>query len=648
MIRKTKIILLTALLLLIACCCFACGTTAEDKESISSVTSIQQPNSDENDSSTNSSETDSSQSSSETNGSQSSSETQTPQKNDFTTIVFGNQTLDYDGESHTITASGIPSDAKVQYTNNGPFVNAGEYDITIKVTADNYNDYTKTVVLKINKIDFSGISFKNKKVAYDGEIKTISVSGNIPDGTNIQYSNNSAKNKGEYTAYATLTNPNYNDKTLSATLTIIELVESAKEIMDRLMTRPDAWSFMPQAFSKENLAYSTNPTIDFSSSFVNVSTIKTKFIGQQMYVLWEGVYGLQSFLTHFDTVYAVAETIAQTYQTFMNANPDDYACWQAEVAGFNVKIELNGTKSTLLAGNNLFSLELYSDSDNNINTGRIEVTSNEIANYKMTDNSLTFSVLTSISSVANLKQVYFVRESGAVSGYFYEYTGTQNSALKTSAVISFNDNYSIVMSAKRESTDLIINGYEEVYSATTGEYLSGEVEETNKLVEYDTHWVNIYDVQGITTIKAIRNENLTGLSQNLHDVYINGSSEKFTPEHNYYLLVKTSRHYDIEMKDVYYIVSTVEENGPIKYETVKTEIPMLFIQESNIEDFGTEALENNSTAFSSEPVLPLTNVTIAQTYYDTMQTTLNTIKELITYEELINSLGTKNSFFTNE
>lgn len=199
------------------------------------------------------------------------------------------------------------------------------------------------------------------------------------------------------------------------------------------------------------------------------------------------------------------------------------------------------------------------------------------------------------------------------------------------------------MSAKRENDDLLVNGYEEVYNARTGEYLSGEVEETVKVVDYDTHWVNLYDVTGITTIKAVPNGDVDP-SNNNHDIYVNGITSTFVPEYNKVAFVKTSRHFDIEMKDVYYVKATTTA-GKTEYEVVESKIPMLFVQEENIEDFGAEAKSNNEAAFSINPGLPTGNIAIAKANYQSLRTLLDTLKEKLTFDELVAALGTENPFF---
>lgn len=563
----------------------------------------------------------------------------------FTGIAFSDVTVDYDGQEHTIVATNVPDFATVEYVNAGPFVNAGTYSVGVKINAPNYNEFAKTVTLKINKIDFSSdITFGDEKFFYNGEQKEITVTGTLPAGTTVTYANNKGVEAGEYEATATLTNVNYNTKTLNAKMTIVNVVDTAKNIMDKIMQRPDAWSFMPESFRMEEKAYSTDPSIDFSQNFVNVSDVKKNYIGKQMYVLWDGLVGLESFLSKLDLVYAAGETIANAYQQFINDNPENYTSWEGEVAGFKLKIELQNGTSRLLAGNSAFSIELYADSDNNVNKGRIQVAQNVIANYEMRDDYLKFTSAMEVSGVGILKQVEFVRNDDVVSGYFYEYTGAESVAVKTSAVIRFDEDYTVVMSAKRESDDLLVNGYEEVYSTQTGEMISAEVEESVLISDYDTHWVNVYDVSGINSVKAVKNDVDINPTKNQNDIYVNGSQDVFVPEYNTVAFVKTSRHYDIEMREVYYVVKKVE-GDKTTYEVVKTEIPMVFVQEENIEDFASEVKENNSSAFASQPVLPSANMTVAQNYFAGLKELLDVIKEQMSYAELHAQLGTLHPFF---
>lgn len=70
------------------------------------------------------------------------------------------------------------------------------------------------------KKDITGVTFENKTVTYDGNEHKITVSGTIPEGVNVSYTNNKGTDTGTYNATATLTGEGYNTLTLNATLTI--------------------------------------------------------------------------------------------------------------------------------------------------------------------------------------------------------------------------------------------------------------------------------------------------------------------------------------------------------------------------------------------------------------------------------------------
>ena len=144
----------------------------------------------------------------------------------FTGIVFEDLTLDYDGNEHTIVASNVPNFATVEYTSEGPYEDAGEYTIGLKVSARGYNDYMGTASLLINKINFANVEFKSETFEYDGNSHAIGVTGTLPNDVQINYSSNvdgienSATEVGEYLITAVITHKNYNELTLTATLKI--------------------------------------------------------------------------------------------------------------------------------------------------------------------------------------------------------------------------------------------------------------------------------------------------------------------------------------------------------------------------------------------------------------------------------------------
>ncbi len=66
----------------------------------------------------------------------------------------------------------------------------------------------------------SGITFTDVTTTYDGTEKRIEISGTLPDGVTVEYTNNVGTNANEYVATATLSGEGYKEKTLTAKLTI--------------------------------------------------------------------------------------------------------------------------------------------------------------------------------------------------------------------------------------------------------------------------------------------------------------------------------------------------------------------------------------------------------------------------------------------
>ena len=69
-------------------------------------------------------------------------------------------------------------------------------------------------------VEITGVTFVNKEVAYTGEDQSIEITGTLPQGVNVQYTNNVGKNVGTYNAIAVLSGDGYITKTLNAVLKI--------------------------------------------------------------------------------------------------------------------------------------------------------------------------------------------------------------------------------------------------------------------------------------------------------------------------------------------------------------------------------------------------------------------------------------------
>lgn len=104
---------------------------------------------------------------------------------------------------------------------NAP-INAGSYRATLT-----YQGASAEIEFVIQKatLDLSGITFNNKTVNYNGQEQKIEISGSLPAGVSVSYSNNKFTEVGEYLVTATFNvdESNYNKvESMSAILKIVD------------------------------------------------------------------------------------------------------------------------------------------------------------------------------------------------------------------------------------------------------------------------------------------------------------------------------------------------------------------------------------------------------------------------------------------
>ena len=140
----------------------------------------------------------------------------------MSTISFKDETITFDGNEHTLLATGYPEDAVVTYVDAGPFINVGEYEITVRIELANYEPYeeTKKLVIEAADMDEDAISFEDLTVAYTGDPYTIEATG-YPEDATITYTNAGPyTDVGEYEIGLKIEKENYNPITTTATLKI--------------------------------------------------------------------------------------------------------------------------------------------------------------------------------------------------------------------------------------------------------------------------------------------------------------------------------------------------------------------------------------------------------------------------------------------
>jgi hypothetical protein len=139
---------------------------------------------------------------------------------EITGISFNDAAFNYDGTEKSIAISGtLPEGVTVVYTNEKA-TDAGVYNATAKLSGEGYKSLTLNATLTINKLTISSVSFDDSTFTFDGTEKSMAVSGSIPEGVTVVYTNEKATDAGVYNATAKLSGKNYEELTLNAKLTI--------------------------------------------------------------------------------------------------------------------------------------------------------------------------------------------------------------------------------------------------------------------------------------------------------------------------------------------------------------------------------------------------------------------------------------------
>ena len=159
------------------------------------------------------------------------SATLTIKKAEIEGVTFDDALFVFDGGTKNIKVSGdVPNGVEIEYTIDGqPWngaVNIGTYRVTATLSGGNFTELILSATMIIERADVAGVTFPNRVFAYDGSTRNMFVSGALPAGTSVTYTNSEgdpfsgASLPGVYSVTATITGANYNTLVLTATLTI--------------------------------------------------------------------------------------------------------------------------------------------------------------------------------------------------------------------------------------------------------------------------------------------------------------------------------------------------------------------------------------------------------------------------------------------
>lgn len=172
----------------------------------------------------------------------------------------------YDGLQHRVELNNeLPEGATIDYVYGNTFTNAGSYNVVAVISKEGYVSKTLTSRLIIKKADYdtSELVFENKRVVYNGEVKTIEAE-NVPEGVTVSYDVfendiriSNALNAGTYTVVAHFENSSSNYNKISdkrATLVIEKAdYDMSKVVLNDITKTYDGQNYVPSLDTSSEL-----------------------------------------------------------------------------------------------------------------------------------------------------------------------------------------------------------------------------------------------------------------------------------------------------------------------------------------------------------------------------------------------------------
>lgn len=390
----------------------------------------------------------------------------------------------------------------------------------------------------------------------------------------------------------------------------------------------DPYSYIPSKMKKDNSGIRVTAeevNYNFNNS-TSVSNIKYGGFGEQWHMVIENIE--QSEL--FYSVLSIGETAMNAsvvlFNNYLDNNPGDTASHTLNETTYTASIDFHAGLLTYsiqyktnldipFFGNVMPQVDMTYNVTSLEKTVRIQLTENNAMKYSVTDNQYIFGLQYGVETVS--RKAYFSlnrNDDESVEGHIYEFVQYKDKDLVPAcADFYINEDYTSVVGNKARGLAGFKGYINELYKTDEGKLLGYEVRETLTIAgvtgQYNTLWFNLSNITGITSVKAVENENNTGTysNKNPHDIYLNGSASIFEPAYNTKLLVKTSRKYDVELRKQYFY--GYQDDKLVEYET---NIPMMFIQDDNDKDTNFSDFPTDMATKSGIPA----GVNLSETYLD--------------------------------
>ena len=433
------------------------------------------------------------------------------------------------------------------------------------------------------------------------------------------------------------------------------LVNTVKEYVARLtaVETATAYDYLPAAMNpsySSNVVNASSINYDFTS-FTNVSSINQAGYGEQWQMVVENINQSVAMAKVFNVAQTALSSAGNAVDIYITNSYAEEMSYTFSGSGYSGKFEFKDAKlvfnitltnSVTVPGFGSVKpvIKMEYDLIKEAKGMFISLGDSYKVKYVITENgyemATTYGLTIAGKSASRSSYLSIVKNNGKTTGHIYEYTTYEGSDKIKACADFYVENGYVSVVGNKSSGMTGFDGYiNELYSANEGRLLGYEVREELTIAgvtgTYNTLWFNLWDIQGINSVKVTDKTDSNKSGKSTVDVYLNGSSTLLSPTYNTKLTVKTSRKYDIEYRTRYYYTYNAETGT---YVSNAVQVPMMFIQEGdNYNSFSTDMLKDNGVTASVS--LPQTHLNKILSDYDTLIDIFIANKDAMSSEAII-------------
>ena len=434
------------------------------------------------------------------------------------------------------------------------------------------------------------------------------------------------------------------------------LVNTVKEYVARLtaVETATAYDYLPTAMNpsySSNVVNASSINYDFTS-FTNVSTINQAGYGEQWQMVVENINQSVAMAKVFNVAQTALSSAGNAVDIYITNSYAEEMSHTFSESGYSGKFEFKDAKlvfnitltdSVTVPGFGSVKpvIKMEYDLTKEAKGMFISFGDSYKVKYVITENgyemATTYGLTIAGKAASRSSYLSIVKSNGKTTGHIYEYTTYEGSdKIKACADFYVENGYVSVVGNKSLGMTGFDGYINELYSANEGRLLGYEVREELTIAgvtgTYNTLWFNLWDIQGINSVKVTDKTDSNKSGKSTVDVYLNGSSKMLSPTYNTKPIIgKTSRKYDIEYRTRYYYTYDAEND---MYVANAVQVPMMFIQAGdNYNSFSADMLSDNGITASVS--LSSNHLNKILDDYDTLIDVFITNKDAMSSEAII-------------